>query len=273
MKTSTTPLVLLLALSSSITFGADSKCEVAPYGSTQEDYNAAQPAFETIAKAIADDMATRPGSGGMFGHHRPKWFMEHVIPLGLRKACYAKFGDSTAARADYHEARINDQQIDSLSMTGLAIRYFQYLGYSSTPKSEGYSAELQQQAADAYQQQLAAQESKPPQTATPDYKRQLELLRQMEEREQQKHPGITLVYSLFQCVVAGDNGTCSIQLQARLTSAGTFSESPFTSLEECQQYAALISHTSPTAEGHYRAGINVWFECRSLRVDTWEPAR
>jgi hypothetical protein len=73
--------------------------------------------------------------------------------------------------------------------------------------------------------------------------------------------GSSRIYALFLCVRS--TGTCTKQV----------SSSPliFDTLVDCHRYVRTITTRAPDAEGHFAMSADLWFECRSKRVDTWEP--
>ena len=71
------------------------------------------------------------------------------------------------------------------------------------------------------------------------------------------------IYAIFLCQHA--TNTCTKQ--------GYYSSLIFNTLAECYSYATFITHQSPTADGHFLMSEDLWFECRSKRVDTWQPTQ
>jgi hypothetical protein len=255
----------------------DARCDAPPYGATPADYDAAQPAFEDVAKAIAIDMAARPGRvfGSTFAH-RPDWYMKRVIPIGIRKACYVKLDGSPAARKDYHDAGIDDEQIEALTTATLAIRYFHSLGYPPGPQSDvlcslhgpdnrplwSTQSGCAQWAATKDRQERLQQE------------KQQELLKHAQQQEQREHPGITIIYAIFLCLPT--IGQCQMYGAPRVDSFGNaFPEVTFHSLLECQQYVHRLGPISPPVDGRFMLPDGLWYECRRKRVDTevWEAAQ
>ncbi len=82
-----------------------------------------------------------------------------------------------------------------------------------------------------------------------------------------------MIYALFLCIQAA--GICQMQGHARMTYAGMMPAMTFNSLAECQQYAKRVSGLiTPPDNGRYLIPPgNMWYECRSKHVETWEPAR
>ncbi len=83
------------------------------------------------------------------------------------------------------------------------------------------------------------------------------------------------IYALFLCVQT--LGTCQMQGQARVTFAGIMPAMTFNSLMECQRFAKRMTGVvlMPT-DGRFFIdpnNMNVWYECRSRHVDTWEPTQ
>ena len=102
----------------------DRRCDTKPYGATPEEFATAQPELHSIAASIASDILTRDKV-----EHSEEWELKNAVFLGLRKACYAKFDSSKLALEDFYKAGIDDEQINSLPTTTIAIRYFHGMGY------------------------------------------------------------------------------------------------------------------------------------------------
>jgi hypothetical protein len=79
------------------------------------------------------------------------------------------------------------------------------------------------------------------------------------------------IYALAYCL---KSGMCQIHGQSHIVSNGVFEEVPFRTLAECRRYAYLNSSgISAGADGRTVLPDGSWWECRSKRVDTWEPAQ
>jgi hypothetical protein len=79
------------------------------------------------------------------------------------------------------------------------------------------------------------------------------------------------IYALAYCL---KSGVCQIHGQSHIVDNGVFEEIPFRTLRECQQYAHLNSGgISAGPDGRTVLPDGSWWECRSKRVDTWEPTR
>lgn len=58
---------------------------------------------------------------------------------------------------------------------------------------------------------------------------------------------------------------------ARMTSAGPTVEQTYNTLTDCQKIAVRMSQKArPDQHGRYTIPGDMWYECRSKHVDTWE---
>lgn len=252
----------------------DALCDRPPYGATSDEYAAAQLSLQDIANAIAENPGSHFGSLALaFRKRGPDWYMHNTIPEALADACSAKFRSNADVRQEYKQLAIDDKQVETLPTTTLAIRYFHSLGYPRNPEIDVFcrpgGAEAIWTTRVDCDSRAAAREA----AQSLAYHQQQTQAQRAAEQEQQRHPGVTLVYALFQCVNSNDYATCSRQGEARVTSMGVVPDWLFETLAECQNSARQITHSRPTPEGHFPLGNVIWYECRSKRIDTWEPAQ
>jgi hypothetical protein len=151
------------------------------------------------------------------------------------EACKAKF--EHGSRTTYYRNGISDRQIGELSTTELAAAWF-----------NARNAALAQEIPSSPPPTTLSRTTPPPGDDGPR------------------------VFALFQCVLT--TGECTLQGAPRMSFAGAIPGELYRTLADCEHHASLASGGhKPDMEGRFHLNPMIWYECRSKRLDTWDPAK
>jgi hypothetical protein len=165
----------------------------------------------------------------------PPGMLMKQLRAALREACRAKFNHGS--RASYYRNGINDGDINSFTTTQLTNAWF-------VARNRAMAKEI-------------APTSEPPSGAPPPPAPQI---------ENGSH-----IYALAYCL---KNGMCQLHGDSHLGYGGQLEEVPYQTLADCQRYAYINSSgIKQSPDGRTVLPDGSWWECRSKRVDTWEPAQ